>query len=51
MPRPRLLVGTSGWSYDHWQERFYPAGLASKERLGYYAGRFDTVEINASFYG
>ncbi|MFQ5890997.1 MAG: DUF72 domain-containing protein [Gemmatimonadota bacterium] len=43
-------VGTSGWSYDDWTGRFYPANLAPRERLTYYAERFDTVELNASFY-
>lgn len=51
MPQPRLLVGTSGWSYDHWRGRFYPPDLAAGQRLTHYAARFNTVEINASFYG
>lgn len=44
------LVGTSGWHYDHWRERFYPPGLAKPRWLGHYAGFFSTVEVNASFY-
>ena len=51
MAEGRLLVGTSGWSYDHWRGRFYPEHLAHEKRLAYYAGRFGTVEVNASFYG
>lgn len=47
----RLLVGTSGWSYDHWRARFYPEHLPTPRRLGYYATRFSTVEVNATFYG
>lgn len=47
----RLLVGTSGWSYDHWKGVFYPEGTATKARLSYYASRFDTVEVNTTFYG
>ncbi len=46
----RTHVGTSGWSYDHWEDVFYPPGLPARERLGYYAARFTTVELNASFY-
>jgi uncharacterized protein YecE (DUF72 family) len=46
----RLRIGTSGWHYPHWRERFYPRGLASSRRLEWYARHFDTVEINASFY-
>ena len=43
-------IGTSGWSYDHWESVLYPAGMPSRDRLGAYASRFDTVELNASFY-
>jgi uncharacterized protein YecE (DUF72 family) len=43
-------VGTSGWVYPHWRGRFYPPELRQKEWFGYYARRFDTVEINNSFY-
>jgi uncharacterized protein YecE (DUF72 family) len=45
-----IHVGTSGWSYDDWNGRFYPAGVRGAERLDYYAQRFDTVEVNATFY-
>lgn len=45
-----LRIGTSGWTYSHWRELFYPKGLKQSEWLGYYAGSFDTVEINATFY-
>ncbi len=43
-------IGTSGWNYKHWKERFYPDGLPQKGWLGYYAERFHTVEVNNSFY-
>ena len=46
-----ILIGTSGWSYRHWSGgAFYPKGLASGQWLEYYARRYATVEINASFY-
>lgn len=45
-----VRVGTSGWSYDHWEHVLYPPGLPARERLGRYVGAFDTVELNASFY-
>ncbi len=44
------MIGTSGWTYKHWRGEFYPEGLAQKNWLGYYAERFGTVELNASFY-
>ena len=43
-------VGTSGWSYDHWDGVLYRPGLPARDRLGRYVGVFDTVELNASFY-
>jgi uncharacterized protein YecE (DUF72 family) len=46
----RMRVGTSGFSYDEWAGGFYPAGLAADERLGFYAERLCTVEINNTFY-
>lgn len=46
----RLLVGTSGWIYPHWRDRFYPEKLPQSQWLRYYSRFFDTVEINNSFY-
>jgi uncharacterized protein YecE (DUF72 family) len=43
-------VGTSGWGYPHWENVLYPPGTAPSQRLGLYAARFATVELNASFY-
>jgi len=45
-----IHVGTSGWSYRHWEGVLYPPGLAPRERLGLYARAFGTVEVNSSFY-
>lgn len=43
-------VGTSGWTYGDWKGRFYPEDLKPAEYLAWYARRFDTTEINYSFY-
>jgi uncharacterized protein YecE (DUF72 family) len=48
--RKRLYIGTSGWNYPHWEERFYPKGLGQDKWLDYYSRYFDTVEINLTFY-
>ncbi len=45
-----LRIGTAGWSYDHWTGPFYPDDLADDQRLGFYQARFDTVEVDNSFY-
>lgn len=46
----KVRIGVSGWSYDEWQGDFYPEDLPSDRRLEHVAGRFDTVEVNGSFY-
>jgi len=43
-------VGTSGWSYDHWEHHLYPPGTPPRDRLAHYVASFTTVELNASFY-
>lgn len=43
-------IGTSGWSYDHWDHVFYPPDLPPRRRLEHYTAHFGTVELNASFY-
>jgi uncharacterized protein YecE (DUF72 family) len=43
-------IGTSGWVYEDWWERFYPKNLKPGERLNFYAQYFNSVEVNASFY-
>lgn len=45
-----IRVGTSGFSYAEWKGTFYPEKLPQKKMLSYYAERFSTVEINATFY-
>lgn len=47
----RIRIGTSGWRYDDWHGPFYPEGLPRSRELAYAAAAFDTVEINATFYG
>ena len=46
----KVHIGTSGWHYAHWRGPFYPNDLHDDEMLDYYAERFQTVEINNSFY-
>ena len=46
-----VRVGLSGWNYAHWRNGvFYPAGLPASRWLDFYARRFDTVEVNSTFY-
>jgi uncharacterized protein YecE (DUF72 family) len=46
----QYLIGTSGWHYDDWRERFYPRELPKTKWLEFYAQHFPTVELNNSFY-
>jgi uncharacterized protein YecE (DUF72 family) len=45
-----IVLGTSGWQYKDWRDRFYPAGLPQRLWLEHYVGQFDTVEVNNAFY-
>jgi len=45
-----IRVGTSGWSYPSWRPGFYPEGTRPEDFLRFYAGRFDTVELNTTGY-
>jgi uncharacterized protein YecE (DUF72 family) len=43
-------VGTSGWNYKHWRGLIYEPGFAQRRWLERIAERFDSVEVNTSFY-
>jgi len=45
-----IWVGTSGWSYDHWDGTFYPDDLPRSQWSAYYRRQFPAVEVNATFY-
>ena len=53
-----LRIGTSGWNYPSgkgtWNGIFYPAPRERDpgfDELRFYAERFNTVEVNSTFYG
>jgi uncharacterized protein YecE (DUF72 family) len=46
----RVYIGTSGYSYPHWREVFYPKDLPASKWLQYYARHFNSVELNVTFY-
>jgi uncharacterized protein YecE (DUF72 family) len=48
--RSRIRVGISGWRYAGWRGKFYPAGLVQRRELAFAAERFDSIELNGSFY-
>jgi uncharacterized protein YecE (DUF72 family) len=46
----RVVVGTSSWADPGFVEEWYPEGLPARDRLAYYAERFEAVEVNSTFY-
>ena len=48
---PGLFLGTSSFTATGWQGSFYPQGMRSRDFLSYYASKFQTVEIDSTFYG
>lgn len=47
----RLYLGTQGFSFKDWVGPFYPPGTPSRRYLEEYAQHFNSVEIDATFYG
>jgi uncharacterized protein YecE (DUF72 family) len=46
----RAYVGISGYDYKPWRGRFYPDDLPSRRWLEYASRRFNSVELNGTFY-
>jgi uncharacterized protein YecE (DUF72 family) len=46
----KIHIGTSGYNYPEWRGTFYPEKFSTTKMFAYYAERFRTVEINATFY-
>ncbi|BAB59615.1 hypothetical protein [Thermoplasma volcanium GSS1] len=46
----KFFIGCSGWFYLHWKGRFYPEDIHTKYWFRYYSSRFNTVELNSTFY-
>lgn len=49
MNAPHLYIGTSGYSYSYWKGRFYE-GLSSAKWLADYSARYNSVELNSTFF-
>jgi len=45
-----IRLGTSSFTAAGWEGSFYPRGMQSADRLTFYAGHFNTVEIDSTFY-
>lgn len=47
---PKYRIGCSGFLYDSWKGSFYPEELPHRKWLSFYMGKFQSVEINVTFY-
>jgi uncharacterized protein YecE (DUF72 family) len=45
-----IRVGIGGWSFEPWEETFYPSDLPAAKQLEYAASKLTAIEINATFY-
>jgi uncharacterized protein YecE (DUF72 family) len=45
-----IRLGTSAFTAAGWEGGFYPSGMKPAEFLSYYATKFDTVEVDSTFY-
>ncbi|OQP88468.1 hypothetical protein BTR14_01650 [Rhizobium rhizosphaerae] len=45
-----IRVGIGGWTYDPWDESFYPAGLAKKRQLEHASRALKVIEVNGTYY-
>jgi uncharacterized protein YecE (DUF72 family) len=50
MAKPTIRLGTSAFTAAGWEGSFYPAGMKPADYLTYYATKFDTVEVDSTFY-
>src|ERR1700678_2333616 len=45
-----IHLGTSAFTAAGWEGSFYPEGMKPADFLTYYATKFDTVEVDSTFY-
>ena len=49
MPQP-IRIGVGGWSFEPWNETFYPKDVPAKKQLAYASSKLTAIEINSTFY-
>ena len=45
-----LYIGTAAFTAAGWEGTFYPPGTKPADFLSYYATKFNTVEVDSTFY-
>ena len=48
--RHSLWIGISGYDYKPWRGSFYPDDIPARRWLEYASNRFNTIELNGTFY-
>jgi uncharacterized protein YecE (DUF72 family) len=43
-------IGISGYNYKSWRGSFYPTGVPARRWLAYASERFNSIELNGTFY-
>jgi uncharacterized protein YecE (DUF72 family) len=51
MSEASIYLGTCAFTASGWNGAFYPKGMKSADYLSFYSERFNTVEIDSTFYG
>ena len=46
----RVRIGTCSWADESLSKYWYPREVSPRERLRYYSERYDTVEVDSTFY-
>lgn len=50
LPLGTIRTGIGGWTFDAWNETFYPPSVKKKDQLDYAARQLRTIEINGTYY-
>jgi len=50
MGEPLIRLGTSAFTAEGWEGTFYPPGMKPADYLSFYATRFNSVEVDSTFY-
>ncbi|PRX09825.1 UNVERIFIED_ORG: uncharacterized protein YecE (DUF72 family) [Martelella mediterranea] len=50
MTAGKIRVGIGGWTFDPWNESFYPDKLPKTRQLEYAAGKLQVIEVNGTYY-
>ncbi|GHC61143.1 DUF72 domain-containing protein [Limoniibacter endophyticus] len=47
----RIRAGMGGWTFEPWDESFYPEKLAKKRQLEFASRAVPAIEVNGTYYG